>query len=122
MKTAEATILRGEDAILTPLREALQDVAADEADIHVHRRRAAITRYSHSSIHQNALSDETHVTVRAIVGRAVGVVSTNSVDASDLRRAIADAAELATASRPDDGWPGVAEPEPIATPTAYDEA
>src|SRR2546430_2352446 len=43
MKTAEATILRGEDAILTPLREALQDVAADEVDIHVHRRRAAGT-------------------------------------------------------------------------------
>ena len=114
--------LLGAERLLAPAREALRDVPADEADVHVHRRRAAITRYSHSSIHQNALSDETHATVRAIVGRAVGVVSTNSLDASDLRHALIDAAELARASRPDDGWPGVAEPEPIATPTAYDEA
>src|SRR2546426_1074665 len=122
MKTAEATILRGEDAILTPLREALQDFAADEVDIHVHRRRAAVTRYSHSSIHQNALSDETHVRVRAIVGKAVGVATTNSLEVADLRRALGDAASLARASRPDDEWPGVAEPAPIATPQAYDDA
>ena len=73
--------LRGADALLTPLREALRDAPADEADAYVHRRRAAITRYSHSSIHQNALSDETAVRLRAIVGRAVGVVTTNSLAA-----------------------------------------
>jgi PmbA protein len=88
----------------------------------VHRRRAAITRYSHSSIHQNAVSDETHATVRAIVGRAIGVVSTNSLAVPDLRRALADAASLAKASRADDGWPGVAEPEAIGEPQAFDAA
>ena len=114
--------LRGADALLTPLREALRDAPADEADAYVHRRRAAITRYSHSSIHQNALSDETAVRLRAIVGRAVGVVTTNSLAVPDLRRALADAAALARASRPDDDWPGVAEPAPIASAAAYDEA
>jgi PmbA protein len=114
--------LFGADRLLAPMRDALRHAPADEADIHVHRRRAAITRYSHSSIHQNAVSDETHATVRAIVGRAVGVVTTNSLDVTDLRRALADAAALATASRPDEGWPGVAEPEPIAAPQAYDAA
>ena len=114
--------LRGADALLTPLREALRDAPADEADAYVHRRRAAITRYSHSSIHQNSLSDETAVRLRAIVGRAVGVVTTNSLAVSDLRRALADAAALARASRPDDDWPGVAEPAPIAAAAAYDEA
>ena len=94
--------LLGQDPLLAPLREALRDVPADEADIHFHRRRAAITRYSHSSIHQNAVSDETHATVRAIVGKAVGIVTTNSLTPSDLRRALADAASLARASRPDD--------------------
>src|SRR2546428_5381060 len=122
MKTAEATILRGEDAILTPLREALQDVAADEADIHVHRRRAAVTRYSHSSIHQNALSDETHVRMRAIVGKAVGVATTNSLEVADLRRALGDAASLARASRPEDEWPGVGVPPHIASPQPYNGA
>ena len=115
-------ILRGPDELLSPLREALRDTPADEADIHLHRRRAAITRYSHSSIHQNALSDETHVRVRAIVGRAVGVVESNSLAVTDLRRSLAGAAELARASRPDDGWPGLADPETVTKPHAFDEA
>jgi PmbA protein len=114
------TIL-GQDRLLAPIREALRGAPADEADIHVHRRHAAITRYSHSSIHQNAVSDETHATVRAIVGKAVGIVTTNSLAASDLRRALEDAASLARASRPDDEWPGVAEPETIPAPSAFHE-
>ena len=120
--TPHVATVRGEDALLTPLREALRDAPADEADIHVHRRRAAITRYARSSIHQNALSDETCVRARAIVGRAVGVVTTNSLEPAALRRAVADAAALARASRADDEWPGVAEREPIAKRQAYDEA
>src|SRR5438093_12125873 len=114
--------LLGADALLGPIREALRGVQADEADAHMHRRRAAISRYSHSSIHQNALSDETHVRVRAIVGKAVGVATTNSLEGAGVRRALGDAASLARASRPDDEWPGVAEPAPIGTPQAYDEA
>ena len=113
--------LLGADRLLAPAREALRDVPADEADIHVHRRRAAITRFSRSSIHQNAVSDETHATVRAIVGKAVGIVTTNSLAPPDLRRALADAASLARASRPDDEWPGVADPEPIAATSSFHE-
>ena len=113
--------LLGADRLLAPIREALRDVPADEADVHVHRRRAAITRYSHSSIHQNAISDETHATVRAIVGKALGVVTTNSLAPADLRRALADAASLARASRPDDEWPGVADPAPIPPTSSFHE-
>src|SRR5438309_934868 len=114
--------LLGADRLLAPAREALRDVPADEADIHIHRRRAAITRFSRSSIHQNAVSDETHATVRANVGKAVGIVTTNSLAPPDLRRALADAASLARASRPDDEWPGVADPEPIAPTPPLPEA
>jgi PmbA protein len=114
-------MLLGADGLLGPIREALRDVQADEADAHVHRRRAAVSRYSHSSIHQNAVSDETHVRVRTIVGKAVGVVTTNSLAVADVRRALADAVALARASRPDDEWPGVAEPAPIPSSAAFHE-
>ena len=114
--------LLGPERLLAPLTQALRDIPADEADIHVHRRRAAITRYSHSSIHQNAVSDETHATVRAVVGRALGVVTTNSLESSALRAALADAAALARASRPDEAWPGVADPEPVDEARSFDEA
>src|SRR3989475_5390895 len=113
--------LLGADALLQPFREAPRGFQADEADAHVHRRPAGISRYSHSSIHQNAVSDETHVRVRAIFGKAVGVVTTNSLAVADVRRALADAVALARASRPDVAWPGVAEPAPSPASAPFQE-
>ena len=43
------------------LRSALVDPPSDECELWAHRRRAAITRYARSQIHQNAVSDEIHV-------------------------------------------------------------
>ena len=100
--------LIGRDALLGPLREALQGAPADEVELWAHRRRAAITRYSRSSIHQNAVSDEIHVEARAVVGRALGTVTTNSLEVDDLRgRPEEPAAGLSDlplgADRPSDG-------------------
>ena len=112
----------GRDALLGPLQEALRGASADEVELWAHRRRAAITRYSHSSIHQNALSDETHVHASAVVGRAVGVSSANGLDPASLRALVADAASLARLQPPNDEWPGLAGPSAPAEPHAYDEA
>ena len=108
------------DRYLAPFTEALKAATADEAELWAHRRRAAVTRYSNNSIHQNALSDETHVQARCVVGRAVGIASANSLDAADLRTLLADAAAAARESAPNDDWPGLAEPEPIERPRAFD--
>ena len=114
--------LLGRDALLDPLRAALRGVPAEEAEIWAHRRRAAITRYARSRIHQNALSDELHVHARAVVGRAVGVVTTNALEPEALRRALADAAELARHLPANEDWPGLAEPEPVGEARAFDPA
>lgn len=119
---AAGGLLLGQDALLAPLREAMRDAPADEVELWAHRRRAAITRYSHSSIHQNALSDETHVTARAVVGSAVGAASSNGLGAEDLRRLVRTAASLARLQPPNPEWPGLAEPATYAPPQAYDDA
>src|SRR5207302_1513117 len=62
-----------------------------------------------------------HGAAHAIVAKAVGIVTMNSLEPSDLRRALTEAASLARASRPDDEWPGVADPEPIAAPSSFHE-
>jgi len=114
------SVLLGPDEILSPLRSALRDAPAEEAELWVHRRRAAITRYSRSSIHQNALSDEIHVQARAVVGRALGSVTVNTVEVGALRRALADAADLARHLPANEDWPGVADPEAAPERLAYD--
>jgi len=112
--------VRGRDAMLAPLQDALRDVKADEAELHVHRRRSAISRYAKNEVHQNAVADETHVQARVVVARAVGIASANSLDPADLRRLIADATAAARESAPNADWPGLAEPARMSEPKAYD--
>jgi PmbA protein len=112
----------GPDALLAPLHGALKDSGLDEADLWVHRRRAAITRYSHSSIHQNAVSDETHVHARAIVGSAIGSMSGNSLEPRALRDLLSRAAELAKLQPANADWPGLATAAQYREPAAFDAA
>ena len=112
--------VRGRDAMLAPLRDALRDVKADEAELYVHRRRSAISRYAKNEIHQNAVADETNVQARVVVGKAVGITNANSLDPADLRRLVADATAAARESAPNADWPGLAEPAPMSEPKAYD--
>jgi predicted Zn-dependent protease len=119
------TILRpapilGADMLLSTLREALRQPPVDECEIWVHRRRSAITRYSRSQIHQNAVADEMHVHARAVRHGALGVVTTNALDAEALPRALADAAELARHLPTNPEWPGLAGPEEVTPPRAFD--
>ena len=113
-------MVRGRDAVLAPLQNALRDAKADEAEIHVHRRRSAITRYAKNEIHQNAVADETNVQARVVVGKAVGIATANSLSPADLRRLVADAAAAARESAPNSEWPGLAEPAPITEARAFD--
>jgi PmbA protein len=112
--------VRGRDAMLVPLEDALRDAKADEAELWVHRRRSAISRYARNEIHQNAVADETNVQARVVVGKAVGIANANSLDPADLRRLVADAAAAARESAANADWPGLAAPAPLSDPKAYD--
>jgi len=110
----------GSDALLAPLQAALTSSGLAEADLWVHRRRSAVTRFSHSSIHQNAVSDETHVHARAIIGSAIGATSGNSLEPAALRDLLARAADLARLQTPNADWPGLAAPASYRDPIAFD--
>ena len=112
----------GPDALQAPLAKALKESGLGEASLWVHRRKAAITRYSHSSIHQNAMSDETHVRAQAIVGSAIGAASGNSLEPGALRDLLDRAADLARLQTPNADWPGLPAPARYRTPTAFDAA
>ena len=113
-------MIRGRDAMLAPLEDALRDVKADEAELWVHRRRSAIARYAKDQIHQNAVADETHVQARVVIGNAMGIASANSQDPAELRRLLADAVAAARESAPNAEWPGFAPPGDTSQPKAFD--
>lgn len=100
----------------------LGEVKADEAELWLHRRRSAITRYAKNQIHQNALADETYVQARVVLGKAMGIAAANSLDPADLRRLLQDARAAAAESAPNADWPGLAPPETVGEPRSYDAA
>ena len=112
----------GADALLGPLGAALAAPEGDAAELWVHRRRAAVTRYSHSSIHQNALFDDLEIRASVAVGDRVGTASGNSLAAADLRGLLRDAAALARLVPANPGWPGFAPPAAHAAPQGFDAA
>ena len=107
--------------MLAPLRDALKDAKADEAELWAHRRRSAITRYAKNESHQNALADETYVQARVVVSGAVGIASANSLEPGDLRRLLSDARAAAQLSVPNKDWPGLAPPQTASDARSFDE-
>ena len=112
----------GPDALLAPLQAALATPEGGGAELWVHRRRAAITRYSHSSIHQNALSDDLEVRASVAIGDRVGSATGNALTPDALRSLLRDAATLARLGPPNAGWPGFSAPMTYAAPHAFDAA
>lgn len=94
-------------------RRLVELTAADEAEAVVIDDSSALTRFANNQIHQNVAEDDTSVSVRAVLGRRVGVASTNRTDDASLR-AVADAAVRAASQAPEDpAFPGLPGPEPV---------
>ncbi|MBI5231224.1 MAG: TldD/PmbA family protein [Coriobacteriales bacterium] len=87
--------------------------AADEAEALVGAETSALTRFADNRIHQNVATDDSVVSIRAVVGKRVGVASTNRLDDGSLRAAANSAIAIARASAEDPDFPGLPAPEPV---------
>jgi predicted Zn-dependent protease len=102
------------DAIRAGATEAEAVVSADDA---------RLTRFANSEIHQNVGESNTQVNLRFVVGKRVGVASTNRVDRDALRRLAETAGAIARNSAELDDWGGLPDPTPIVDiPAGYADA
>ena len=93
---------------------------ATEAEVLVMGDDSALTRFANSEIHQNVAETNVAINVRFVVGRRVGVASTDRIDADGLRSVAGRAGEIARASAEQADWGGLPEPGPIPdVPAAY---
>ncbi|MEJ7696388.1 MAG: TldD/PmbA family protein [Candidatus Limnocylindrales bacterium] len=77
------------------------------------REDAALTRFANSQIHQNVAETNVTVNLRFVVGKRVGVASSDRTDDEGLRRLAANAAAIARVVEELDDWSGLPEPTPI---------
>ena len=104
------------------LREALAASRADETEVLFTGTEAALTRYTNNEIHENVVESDCALNIRAIIGKQIGVASTNRLDPSGIADTVARAFAIAQLSPADAGFPGLpsggGEPETLRD--AYD--
>lgn len=85
---------------------------ATEAEALVSADDAQLTRFANSEIHQNVAESNAQLNLRFVVGRRVGVASSNRLDDEGLRRLSETAAAIARNSAELEDWGGLPGPGP----------
>jgi len=120
----ELTTDRAEhDAILD---QALGRSKADETEALLSVSDSALTRFTHNSVHENVSELNRSLNVRAVIGKRIGVASTDRLDADGIADVVDRAVEIARLSREDGDFPGLPTSEAAGATTdlagAYDAA
>jgi PmbA protein len=100
-----------------------EKAGATEAEALVAAEDARLTRFANSEIHQNVAESDAEINLRFVVGRRIGVASSNRVDDEGLRRLAESAGAIARNSAELEDWGGLPEPTPIREiPESFAEA
>lgn len=114
------SVLRGEKDLRALADAAIRASGAEQTEVLLEARTVALTRYANAFIHQNVVSTEARVRVRATKGRRVAVISTDRLDREGLEQAARDATELASLVPENPRFTGLVEKAPIpSAPSAF---
>ena len=93
---------------------------ASEVEALVSADDLSLTRFANSEIHQNVAESNTQLNLRVVIGRRVGVASSNHLDDEGLRRLAESATAIARNSAELEDWAGLPPPTPITDiPAGY---
>ncbi|HLJ82578.1 MAG TPA: TldD/PmbA family protein [Candidatus Eremiobacteraceae bacterium] len=121
MRTDLAAERAAADAVLDA---ALRDSTADETEAIVMAQDYALSRIMGNTIHENLVERNRTLSVRAVVGKRIGVATSNDLDGAGIRTLVDRACEIARLSPADQDFPGLptSGPATSAMEFAYDEA
>ena len=105
---------------LTALLEGtLQRSPADETELVARGYDSSLTRFAGSTIHQNVHEDDTSLIVRVVVGKRLGVVSTNRLEPEAVDKAVSRAIEIAKQTPEEPDFPGLPKADPASEVDSY---
>jgi PmbA protein len=111
----------GQAGIQELLKRALSFSEADETEATIFAGEAALTRFASNIIHQNVAESDATITIRAVVGKRVGLATTNNLNDQGLAQATERALAHARQQPEDPDFPGLPEPVPVEAVNAYDD-
>jgi PmbA protein len=81
----------------------------------------SLTRFANNYIHQNVAETNTAVSVRAVLGKKIGVASTNKIDDESLRDVVNRAMAIASVQVEDPEFQSLPGPQPVTPVNGYSE-
>jgi predicted Zn-dependent protease len=93
-----------------------------EAEVLLTVTDSALTRFANNIIHQNVAERDIELTLRYLIGKRIGTVTSNRSDEAALDEMVTNARQYAEASPEDPGYPGLPEPAPFTRVNAFDQA
>jgi PmbA protein len=107
-------------------REIVQTVMraspAQQTEVVVVDQDENLTRFANNYIHQNVAERNTQITVRAVVGKRIGLAASNDMRRESLERLALRAFEIAKLQPENPEFKGLPRPVPITSICAFDSA
>ncbi len=94
---------------------------ADQTEVLVFTNDSALTRFANSYIHQNVELTSVDISVRAVIGKKIGVAATNILSDESLRGVAERAVTLARHQKENDDFQSLPAPAPIRQAAAFSE-
>lgn len=85
----------GKNKILSIIGYALSHSKADQTEVLLNSYHSYLTRFANSQVHQNVAEHNNLLSVRVIIGKRIGVSSTNSLDKKSIEKTLQRAFEIA---------------------------
>jgi len=96
--------VRGESDLRRFAETVLAATDADQAEVVIYNGVSALTRFANSYIHQNVEERDLTVSVRAVLGKKIGVASTNILTPGGLHTVSESAVALARLQKDNDDF------------------
>jgi predicted Zn-dependent protease len=97
----------GKEKLLKKLESILAHSTADQTEIVYIGDEFGLTRFANSFIHQNVYENNCRVLFRSVLGKRVGVASTNSLVDADLKQTLDNSIEIARSRAENPKFPGL---------------
>ena len=108
--------MRDPEDLLKLCDDILAASRADQTEVVASATDSGLTRYANNIIHQNVYESDCQVTLRCVIGKRIGITSTNRMDGESLKAAVERACRMAEMSAENPEFVSLPEPTGWAIP------
>ena len=99
--------------ILNQILEYSKKVGAEQTEVLFFGGKSSLTRFANSQIHQNINKENVEISVRVILGKKIGVASTNDLSEESIKKTIDSVLLIAKSQKPDKNFISLPKPSKI---------